>query len=102
MIRIPKLCLAVLVLVLLLGLAMPVLAADAKGKIKSVAPDKNEFVFTDSTGKDWTMHLAKEGKVFINDKESKLADLQAGDEATVTYEKKGEELMASAIRCTRK
>jgi hypothetical protein len=102
MIRIPRFWLGVLAVVLLIGLAMPVLAAEAKGKIKSISPDKNEFVFTDSTGKDWTFQLAKDGKVYLNDKESKLSDLQANDEATVTYEKKGDDLMASEVRCTRK
>jgi biopolymer transport protein ExbD len=102
MIRLPKVLLGLLVLTLLLSLAMPVLAAEAKGKIKTVTPDKQEFVLTDGNQKDWTMNLNKDGKVFINDKESKLADLQAGDEVIVTYAKEGEKLSASEVRCTRK
>ena len=102
MIRLPKVFLGLLALTLLLSLALPVLAAEAKGKIKTVTPDKHEFVLSDANQKDWTMHLSKDGKVFINDKESKLADLQAGDEVIVTYAKEGEKLSASEVRCTRK
>ena len=102
MIRLPKLFLAVLALALLLALALPVLAAEAKGKIASVNADKNEFVLTDSQGKNWTFNHNKDGKVFINDKESKLSDLKAADEATVTYEKKDNKLMCSEVRATRK
>ena len=78
------------------------LAVEAKGTIKSVAADKSEFVFADKDAKNWTFHMDKDGKVLINNKESKLADLQAGDEVTVIYEKKDDKLMASEVRCTRK
>ena len=37
--------------------------AEAKGKIKSVAADKNEFVMTDDTGKSWTIMVAKDAKI---------------------------------------
>jgi hypothetical protein len=91
-----------LALVFLLALTVNAFAADAKGKIKSVEADKHTFVLTDTNGKDWTLTLAKDAKVFINDKEAKLADLKGGEEADVTYEKKGDDLMASAIKATRK
>ena len=68
----------VLILALLAGLTMPILAADAKGRIVKVRPDKNEFVLTENV-KDLTFQLNKDGRVLINDKESKLADLRAGD-----------------------
>ena len=38
----------------------------------------------------------------MNDKEGKLADLQADDEVQVTYEKVGEKFNASAIKAARK
>jgi biopolymer transport protein ExbD len=100
--RLPMFCLGVLVLALLMGLTMPLLAADAKGKVASVTADKHEFVFTDNNGKNWTITMNKDAKVFINDKEGKLADLQAGDEVAVTYEKQGEKFLASEVRCARK
>jgi hypothetical protein len=63
---------------------------------------KNQFVLTDSNGKDWTITVAKDAKIVINDKEAKLADLKNGEEVDVTYDKKGEDFMASAVRVTRK
>jgi Cu/Ag efflux protein CusF len=102
MIRVPKMWFGLLALVFVLGLTATALAADAKGKIKSVEPDKHQFVFTDSAGKNLTMTTAKDAKVLINDKEAKLGDLKSGDEAEVTYEKVGDDLMASAIKVTRK
>ena len=102
MIRFSHVLVGLLALGLLVSLAVPVLAAEAKGKITSVNADKNEFVMTDANQKSWTLHHDPNGKVLINDKESKLADLQAGDEVTVTYEKDGEKLKCSQIRCTRK
>jgi hypothetical protein len=100
--RIPKIILGVLALAVLVAFATPALAVEAKGTIKSIAADKNEFVFADKDAKNWTFHMDKDAKVLINDKDSKLADLQAGDEVTVIYEKKDDKLMASEVRCKRK
>lgn len=102
MFRLSKVSLGMLVAVLLLVLASPVWAGDAKGKVKSVDPDKQEVVITDDDAKNWTFHLDKDAKVFLNDKETKLADLQPGAEASITFEKKADKLMASVIRCTKK
>lgn len=77
-------------------------AADAKGKIKTVAADKNEFVMTDADGKSWTIHCTKDCKFTLNDKAGKLSDLQADDEVTITYEKEGDRLNASAVKANRK
>jgi biopolymer transport protein ExbD len=99
MIRVSKLLVCLLVL---LGLALPVLAADATGKVKSVDADKNQFVIADSNQKNWTFQLARNGKVFIDDKEAKLSDLQVDHEVTIRYEKEGEILMASEVRCKKK
>jgi Cu/Ag efflux protein CusF len=102
MIPMPKMWIGLLAVVFLLGLSVTAFAADAKGKVKSVEADKKQFVLTDTNGKDWPMTLAKDAKVLINDKEAKLADLKNGEEIEVTYEKKGDDLMASAIKLTRK
>ena len=101
MVRFSTLLLGIFVLALLLGLALPAIADEAKGKVKTVNGDKNEFVMTDSAGKDITIHLNKGGKVFINDKAAKLADLQADDLVTVTCEIKNEKHQASEVRATR-
>jgi len=92
----------VLALLAVFTLASAALAVDAKGKVKTVTADKNEFVMTDDTGKSWTIMVAKDAKVRLNDKDSKLADLQADDEIQITYEKDGDKLVASSIRATRK
>jgi len=91
----------ILSLVLVLGLTSAVLAADAKGKIKSVAADKNEFVVTDNDGKDWTFQMDEKAKVRLNDKEGKLNELKAGDTVEITYKKDGDKLICTEIKATR-
>lgn len=91
-----------LALVAALVVGSAALAADAKGKVKTVTADKNEFVIVDEGGKNWTIMIAKDCKIQLNEKQGKLADLQADDEVTVTYEKDGEKLVASNIKATRK
>ena len=93
---------AVLALVAVFGFAATAFAADAKGKIKTVSADKNEFVIADADGKNWTIMSSPTCKFTLTDKEAKLADLQADDEVTVTYEKDGDKLVASNVKATRK
>ncbi len=101
MFRLSNVLFGLVTLVLLFALAAPALAADTEGKLKSVAADKNEFVLTDAAAKNWLFLCEKECKIFINDKEVKLEELQAGDAAKVKYEKKDDKLMATEIRITR-
>jgi hypothetical protein len=103
MIRLPKWVLIVLALALLVGLTAPVLAAEtAKGKIKSVTADKEQFVLTDKDGKDWTFHMDPKATVRLNDKDSKLNDLKVNDEVEIKYEKKGDRLIAQEVKAQRK
>jgi hypothetical protein len=102
MYRLSHVLLGVAILALFFAVAATAYAADTEGKIKSVAADKNEFVMTDGNNKSWTFILDKGGKVIINDKDAKLADLQAGDTVKVTYEKKDDKLMASEVRVAKK
>jgi hypothetical protein len=92
----------VFALVAVLGLVSAAAAAEAKGKIKTVSADKNEFVMTDTGGKSWTFHAGKDCKVTVNGKAEKLADLQADDQVDITYDKDGDRLVASAVAATRK
>ena len=92
----------VFALIACLTFSVAAFAAEAKGKIKTVTPDKSELVMSDSAGKSWTISVAKDAKVMLNDKEAKLADLQLDDEVNITYEKDGEKLNASSIKATRK
>jgi Cu/Ag efflux protein CusF len=91
----------VLSLVLVLGLTSAAMAADAKGKIKSVAADKNEFVVTDKDGKDWTFQMDPTAKVSLNDKAGKLNELKAGDEVDITYKKDGDKLICTEVKAKR-
>src|SRR5258708_23745246 len=100
MIRLPKWTLVVLALAFVLALTAPALAEDAKGTIKSVTADKNEFILTDNLGKDKTFHLDAKGKVLINDKESTLIDLKNGDEAKVTWDTNNGNMSASQVTAT--
>jgi hypothetical protein len=76
-------------------------AVDMKGTIAAVRADMNEFVLSENV-KNWTFHLAKEGKVFVNDRECNLDELQAGDEATVTFDRQRQQFFATLVRSTRK
>lgn len=99
----PKWFVMVLALALIAGLTAPALAADtAKGKIKTVTADKEEFVLTDTNGKDLTFHMDDSGKILVNDKAGKLNDLKIDDEVTVTFKKQGAKLIATEVRCDRK
>jgi len=101
MVRLPKWLLVVLTLAVLVALTTPALAAEAKGKIKNVTADKKEFTVTDIDGKDLDFTLSEDGKVRLGDKDVKLNDIKKGDEVTVTYEKKGDKLIATEIKCKR-
>jgi hypothetical protein len=100
----PKWFVVVLALALIVGLTAPAMAADkAKGKIKSVTADKEEFVLTDANAKDWTFKMDDSGKVVLSDnKAGKLNDLKIGDEVTVSYKKQGAQLIATEVRCEKK
>jgi len=101
MIRVPKWLLVMLALAVLVAFAVPVLAEETKGKIKSVSADKKEFVMTDENGKDWEFTLSDTGKIQLGDKDIKLDELKEGDKVTITYEKKDNKLMASEVKVRR-
>jgi Cu/Ag efflux protein CusF len=97
MVRLPKWLVVVFALGFVLALASPSFADVTHGKIKSVAADKKEFVFTDKDGKDWTMTVADDTRIRLSDKDLKLNDLKAGEEVAIIYTKAGDKLMAHAI-----
>jgi len=105
--RLPVFFVALLMVALLAALTTPAFAEDknldkAQGRVKSITSDKSEFVLNDLKNKNWTFHLDRDGKVFINDKAAKLADLQANDDVIVSYEKQDNRFVARTVRCTRK
>jgi Cu/Ag efflux protein CusF len=101
MIRLPKWLLVMFAVAVLVALATPVLAEEAKGKIKSISADKKQFVVTDNNGKDLEFTLTDEGKVTLADKDIKLNELKEGDQVTITYEKKDDKMMASEVKARR-
>jgi hypothetical protein len=102
MVRLPKWLFMALALALLVGLAGTAAAAEVKGKIKIVTADKNELVVTDKDGKEMKFQVNEDAKISLADKETKLADLKADDQVTVTYEKKDDKMLASKIQSERK
>ncbi|MCI0376868.1 MAG: hypothetical protein L0215_04630 [Gemmataceae bacterium] len=84
---------------LMICVALPLMADEMRGTIKSLSSAKKELVLTDSTHKDVTMQYDEKTKVFIHGKERKLQDLRKGDEAVFVFEKKNTVLHAKEIRC---
>jgi hypothetical protein len=74
---------------------------DVKGKITEVMPEKEEFSVSENF-KNWKFTLAKNGKVTLNGRDSKLSELQPGDQATVSYDRQGQLMIATMVRTTRK
>ena len=72
-----------------------------QGTIAAVRLEKNEFSLADNV-KNWTFQLAKSGSVTINGRESNLSQLRLGDEATVDFDRAGQDLIATAVHCTRR
>lgn len=95
--RQPKWFVALLALTLVATLAVPVWAADTMGKLKSITPEKKEFVLTDTAGKDWPFLVDPAARVVIAGKPAKLEELKAGDEVLLGYSVVGNRLVATEI-----
>ena len=91
----------VLALAILLAVALPVMAKDMQGTLLSIEADDNTFDLVSDEGNVTNFRFAPTGQVFINDEERTLADLNPGDDVSVTYEVENEQLVATVIRCTR-
>jgi len=103
MFRLSNVVVAVLALALVVGITMPVVAAEAMGKIKSVDTTKNQIVVTDANQKDWTFNVSKDAKIFADEKQCQLSDLKRDENVTIRYDKdKDGVLMATEIRCKTK
>ena len=98
--RLPKFFLALLTLATLLALTSPGWAAEepTRGTIQSVSADKHQLVMTDRNGKSWTFHVMEQAPIFIpNEASARLSELKTGDDVSLLYEKKGDQLQAGAI-----
>jgi hypothetical protein len=91
---------ALVAVILVLGSAGIGMADETKGKFKNVLADKETFVVTEND-KDHTFKLDAKAKILINDRESKLSDLKANDNVTVTWRDQDGARIASMIVCKR-
>ena len=91
---------ALFALALVLGMTGMGMADETKGKFKNALADKESFVVTDND-KDHTYQLGVNAKILINDRESTLNDLKAGDNVTVTWREQNGRRIASMITCKR-
>jgi len=101
MIRLPKCFAALLALGLLASLATPALAEEySKGTVKRIDAGRDEIILKGVLS-DTIFHMDKGAWVLIDGRKSKLADLKEGDKVTVEYNKKGSDMLATAVRCLR-
>jgi Cu/Ag efflux protein CusF len=71
------------------------LAAD---KIKSVSADNKQFVVTNQEGKDITLQLADDARIFLpKGKDGSLSDLKAGQKVSYLWQEKGGKFFATAV-----
>jgi hypothetical protein len=101
MMRLTNLCVVLLVAMFLVAAAAPAVAGEIKGKVKSVEPDKFEFVIEDNTGKTITFMMDEDAQVLINGLQVGLGDLRRGDEVTIAGRRDGDNWMAIEVRCKR-
>jgi Cu/Ag efflux protein CusF len=71
-------------------------AKDATGTVRSVSSQKNEVTLKGLV-KDTTYELSKNTTVWINRKQVTLADVREGDEVRITYEQRGDHLIAAEV-----
>jgi ribosomal 50S subunit-recycling heat shock protein len=88
---------AILALVMLVLVAAPVLALEAKGKVKSIDTTKNELCVTTDDNKELVFRFRDNVKVRLDNREQKLSDLKVNDTVTVNYTGEGENLRVSDI-----
>jgi Cu/Ag efflux protein CusF len=76
-------------------------AKEATGTVRNVLGDKREVVLK-GTVKDSTYELTKDSTVWVGTKKGSLSELREGDSVLITYERKGDHLMAARVIAFRK
>jgi hypothetical protein len=76
-------------------------AKEDTGTLRSVDAQGNKLILKGLL-RDSTYHMMKDAKIWINGKESQLADLRAGDSVLVTYNEKGDQFHGISIMLNRK
>lgn len=77
------------------------LLLEARGTVAGVNVETNQFTLTENF-RNMTFRVNNDTVISINGQAAKLAQMQGGDEATVSYSKQGQMLHANVVRCTRK
>jgi ribosomal 50S subunit-recycling heat shock protein len=88
---------AILAVVMLVLVAAPALAIEAKGKVKSIDTANNELCITTTDDKELKFRFKENIRVKLNDSNQKLSDLKVGDSITVNYTGEGDTLRVSDI-----
>jgi Cu/Ag efflux protein CusF len=76
-------------------------ATETTGTVRGAMSEKNQLILKGIL-KDTTYQMEKDAMVWINGKEGKLADLREGDQVRITYEQRGDQLMAAEVTLMRK
>jgi Cu/Ag efflux protein CusF len=76
-------------------------AQEASGTVRGTFADKREITIK-GTIKDTTYELDKNATVWLNGNKASLADIREGDQVLITYQQKGDHLMAACVRAGRK
>jgi Cu/Ag efflux protein CusF len=74
-------------------------AQEATGR--GIFADKTKITLEGAI-RDTTYELNRDGTIWVNGKKSALRDLREGDQVIVTFQKKGDHLMATRVISTRK
>ncbi len=72
------------------------------GKVQSLSSDNKELTILDKDGKEQKFKLDAGAKIKLNDKDAEVGDIRDKDDATITYEKKDDTLVAKEILLMRK
>lgn len=102
MMHLPKICVALMVVAMVLACTSPALAGDLKGNINSIDADDFMFVLEVANGQFLSVYMDEDFDIYLNDRTVPLSELRAGDEVTVRAREEGNLWYATEVWCERK
>lgn len=72
------------------------------GKVQALSSDNKELTILDKDGKEQKFKLDASAKIKLNDKDAEVGDIRDKDDATITFEKKDDTLIAKEVILKRK